>query len=463
MSTVRVLSPLLATFALLAACTNDGGDSGTAADESTGGPTGAPTTEAPMSTGDEPTTTGDDPSSSSTTDVPPTTTGVDPMLCGNGVRDPGEICDGPELGDKTCVDAGPNYIGGELACNGDCNSFDASGCELAPGIGVAALNEVGSTGAKAGPYAGKGDIIEIYNMGDAALDLSGYKLAQNPAFPVDKTFVFPGGTQLAPGQYMVLLELDPDTLEGHFPFKLSQDKDETVLLADAGGVTVDSLTFAGYLAKRSYCRVPDGKGAWAQCEQTFGALNVKSAIACGDGKAEGDEACDGADLGGATCTSLGFSGGEVTCNANCTHNMTSCTTGSAIVINELESTADDIELYNSSDKPIDVSGWIMTDDVVDKSYDPAADLEKVVFAMGTTVPAKGFFVVHKGDDPNYHPFGLSADGDTVTLLKPDKSIVDKVSYGAKQADISFCRMPDGPSGVWTPMCKPTFDLPNKTN
>jgi hypothetical protein len=462
MSRARAFSPLLATFALLAACNNDGGGSATAADDTTGGPTGAPTTDAPMSTTDTPTTTGDTPSS--TTDAPSTTTGVDPMLCGNGVLDPGETCDGVDLGDKACVDVGPNYVGGTLACAGDCNSFDASGCELAPGVGVAALNEVGAAGALDGPYLEKGDIIEIYNAGDAALDLSGYKLAQDPTFPADKTFVFPDGTQLAPGEWMVLLELDEDTLEGHFPFKLSQDKDETVVLADAGGVTVDSLTFAGYLAKRSYCRVPDGQGAWEQCEQTFGALNVKSLIACGDGKAEGDEACDGDDLAGATCMSLGFGGGgELGCNADCTHDMAACSTGSALVINELESTADDIELYNSSDKPIDVSGWIMTDDVVDMAYDPAADLEKVVFAMGTTVPAKGFFVVHKGEDPNYHPFGLSSDGETVSLLKPDKSLVDKVTFGAMQADISFCRMPDGPTGAWTPMCTPTIDLPNKAN
>lgn len=449
----RALSPLFVTFATLAACNNDGGsgDAGTAPGETTGGPTGAPTTDVPMTTSDA--TTG------ATTDVP--TTGVDPESCGNGALDPGETCDGPDLGGKACVDAGP-YIGGTLACAADCKSLDASGCDLAPGTGVVALNEVAAGGAADGPYLDKGDIIELFNAGDAALDLSGYKLADDMTFPPDKTYVFPDGTMLAPGEWLVLVELDPDTLEGNFPFGLAQDKEETLVLADADGAVVDSLAFHGAMAKKSYCRVPDGKGAWAQCEQTFGAVNAAALTSCGDGVAEGDEVCDGDDFGGATCEALGFmGGGALACTIACTHDLSACSSGNPLVINELEAAADDIELYNSSDKAIDVAGWILTDDAVGQNYDPDADLEKVVFAGGTTVPAKGFFVVHKGEDPNYHPFGLSSDGDTVTLLKPDLTIVDQVTYGPMQADLSYCRMPDGPDGAWTAMCMPTLDLPNK--
>jgi len=45
---------------------------------------------------------------------------------------------------------------------------------------------------------------------------------------------------------------------------------------------------------------------------------------CGDGKRNGPEACEGADLGGATCQSLGFSGGTLACSAQCTHNTAGC-------------------------------------------------------------------------------------------------------------------------------------------
>ena len=38
---------------------------------------------------------------------------------------------------------------------------------------------------------------------------------------------------------------------------------------------------------------------------------------CGDGVMEGNEVCDGADLGGEDCVSQGFVGGTLACNTTC--------------------------------------------------------------------------------------------------------------------------------------------------
>jgi parallel beta-helix repeat protein len=65
-------------------------------------------------------------------------------------------------------------------------------------------------------------------------------------------------------------------------------------------------------------RTYDDRGAFEF--QTSGAV-------CGNGVREAGEACDGADLGGATCASSGFfcgSGSGLSCNANCTLNTSSC-------------------------------------------------------------------------------------------------------------------------------------------
>ena len=48
-------------------------------------------------------------------------------LCGNGHRDPGEECDGTDLGGASCSDADPRFTGGTLRCTNDCR-FDTSGC-----------------------------------------------------------------------------------------------------------------------------------------------------------------------------------------------------------------------------------------------------------------------------------------------------------------------------------------------
>lgn len=60
--------------------------------------------------------------------------------------------------------------------------------------------------------------------------------------------------------------------------------------------------------------------------QTQGCMNNNPAT-CGNGRAEGTEVCDGADLGGATCQSLGFTGGTLSCAADCRTRVTTGCTG----------------------------------------------------------------------------------------------------------------------------------------
>lgn len=45
---------------------------------------------------------------------------------------------------------------------------------------------------------------------------------------------------------------------------------------------------------------------------------------CGDGAATGAESCDGADLGGATCESLGYSSGSLACTSGCGYDVSGC-------------------------------------------------------------------------------------------------------------------------------------------
>jgi hypothetical protein len=48
---------------------------------------------------------------------------------------------------------------------------------------------------------------------------------------------------------------------------------------------------------------------------------------CGNNIKETGEQCDGTDLGGATCQSLGYSGGTLSCKPSCEYNTSNCTTG----------------------------------------------------------------------------------------------------------------------------------------
>jgi hypothetical protein len=51
-------------------------------------------------------------------------------VCGNGVQEAGELCDGADLGDASCTDF--EFEGGDLACGPACRTFVFSGCEEAP-------------------------------------------------------------------------------------------------------------------------------------------------------------------------------------------------------------------------------------------------------------------------------------------------------------------------------------------
>jgi len=396
-------------------------------------------------------------SSSSTTESP--TTGA---ACGDGAIAGDEVCDGDDLGGKTCADVDPNFVGGQLACSNDCMSLDASGCELG-GAGSVKLNELSSGGALAGPWMGKGDLVELFNAGTEPVDLSGWQLADDMTLPPDRTYVFPDGTSLGPKQWLVLSEFDMATAEGDFPFGLSQSAIETLVLVTGGGQTVDTVTFDGFAAAVSYCRVPDGTGEWQHCEQTFEAANAAAASYCGDGAKDDGEECDGADLGSTDCAGLGvgFTGGALACTPTCSFDATGCDTGASVVINELESTADDIEIYNDGAAAVDLSGWILTDDFTFVGYDPVMDGNKMIFAPLTSIGAKEYLVVKKGMGQNEHPFGLSADGDTVTLLDPNGQVVDLVTYAMDQAVTSLCRLPDGPDGTWTAVCTPSLGAPNQ--
>ncbi len=59
------------------------------------------------------------------------------LLCGNGMTDTGETCDG---GTKPCADISSNYIGGAASCKADCSGYDTSSCTAKPYCGDNIVN-----------------------------------------------------------------------------------------------------------------------------------------------------------------------------------------------------------------------------------------------------------------------------------------------------------------------------------
>lgn len=71
-----------------------------------------------------------DPSESTGAVDPSTSTGPAGPVCGDGLAEDGEECDGADLAGLACPDVNPMFTGGTLACDGAC-VFDTSGCSTA--------------------------------------------------------------------------------------------------------------------------------------------------------------------------------------------------------------------------------------------------------------------------------------------------------------------------------------------
>jgi hypothetical protein len=82
---------------------------------------------------------------------------------------------------------------------------------------------------------------------------------------------------------------------------------EGVEACDGGDLNGQSCVSLGFGAGSLAC----GAGC------SFDTTGCPPAVACGNGTVEGSEQCDGMNLGGASCESLGYGGGTLGCTGGC--------------------------------------------------------------------------------------------------------------------------------------------------
>lgn len=117
-----------------------------------------------------------------------------------------------------------------------------------------------------------------------------------------------------------------------------------------------------------------------------------------------------------------------------------------VVINEFytPTSSDWVELYNSSNNPVDISGWILDDE--------GTSTNMLEIDPETTISAKGIIAFSVSNR-------LNKSGDTV-YLKEGNTIIDSYSYNQDPGEgISFGRKPDGNN--WHRLQPPTKGTSNK--
>ena len=241
------------------------------------------------------------------------------------------------------------------------------------------------------------DWIELYNAGDSALSLAGFRLSD--AEDREK-YIFPAGETLGPGEYRVLW------CGGETGFSLRGSGGETLVLTDRLGGIADRLETPPLAQNRSWALQVDG--TWAETDRpTPGYPNDDDGYY-------------------AYLEALGY--------ADCPAQISEAMPDNRGCIPDAGGRFSDwIELYNDSGEALDLTGfWLSTD--------PAEPAGWAIPAL--TLPPYGCALLfcdgeNRISDGELHTdFRLSRSGETVLLSTPVGSPVSELRFGALEPDRS---------------------------
>lgn len=120
-----------------------------------------------------------------------------------------------------------------------------------------------------------------------------------------------------------------------------------------------------------------------------------------------------------------------------------------IYVNDYWKRNDWVELYNTTNEPIDVEGMYLTDNV---NKPQKYQISKGEGMAETVIPPHGYLIVWcdklEPVSQLHASFKLEADGGDVMLTAADGSWSDRLTYAVHRADETVCRYPDGGNEVF---------------
>ena len=300
------------------------------------------------------------------------------------------------------------------------------GSSRAPADAVA-LSEImiSNKGSVPDNLGGYPDYIELHNGSSERADISGYGLSDS--LLEGAKYVFPAGTVLEPGAYVVVW-CGGEAEDGmHAPFKLSAG--EEAVLFDASGRPLDTAVLnsvdSGMVLRR------EGE-VWTQAKPCPGYPKTEEGMAEYEASLKETE-----DIG-------------LYINEFMASNATT-------ICDSFGSYSDWIELYNSTDTDMDISGFGISDNL--------SQPMKYRFPDGSTIAAKGYLVVFCSGNEGmqngelHAPFGLRSYGEDVVIANRAGRIIDSYSFKNQETDVSMARIPDG-AGEFQSNSQPSPGYPN---
>lgn len=264
-------------------------------------------------------------------------------VCGNGIVEEGEACDGGKLNDQTCETLVGEGSRGTLYCKPDCRSFDTSECTAATTCGngridgeeicdgtslggatcetVVGLGSTGHLGCQAN--CADFDVSECSaptTCGNGKIDDG--ENCDGSVMPADATCESVRGK----GSKGTL------RCSSLCTFDISSCGMPSVC---GNGIVEEGEACDGTKFNGNTCETLIGVGSTGTliCENcaTISTAHCSAPSTCGDNVRQNDETCDGTDLNGATCTSVLGEGstGVLKCATNCgSYDVSGCTAAS---------------------------------------------------------------------------------------------------------------------------------------
>ena len=131
-----------------------------------------------------------------------------------------------------------------------------------------------------------------------------------------------------------------------------------------------------------------------------------------------------------------------------------------IYVNEYFKRDDWVELYNTTDKPIDVEGMYLTDN---PEKPEKYQITKGDTQASTIIPAHGYLIIwcdkREAKTQLFSQFKLEKEGDELLLTAADGSWTDRFVYPEVKSDETVGRYPDGGANIYT-MNVPTIAKAN---
>lgn len=290
-----------------------------------------------------------------------------------------------------------------------------------------------------GPVDNRGErepFIEIYNRGTNAVELASLYLTDS--YDELTRWAFPAGTPpLEPGGFLLVwADGEPSETTAtslHAGFRLDPSQGSVALVRrlspSAPPEVLDYINYSQLPAGRSFGSYPDGepRGRRTFFQVTPGAANDPA-----------------------------FPPVSVVINEFMASNTRTLTN----VVNGLKD--DWFELYNPGTTAVDLTGYYLSDSLNDRT--------QFQIPPGFVVPPGGFLLVWADDEtaantngsPHLHVnFKLSAGGEEIGLFGPDGALVDGISFGPQESNVSEGRFPDGDLGGLIAMEEPTPGTANR--